>query len=258
MTELLSNFLWKFAVLVIGSPLLTALVSAFVAGLATLVAGFGGAWAAFRLQERKNADRQKVREMQAINQLMLILTRQVSFLKIYQTDYIEQYREVAGRHLSIGPVDVEEPVWGKVNFQELSFLADGSAAALLHDLWLVEQDFLQAVSFIKRRSQFHLDVLQPKMAKWWAPSGDYSQEELEKNLGRYICKSMESLTNMMILTVDKAIESNLKVADVTHKRLSEKFPDQKFIRFQMASEEELAAKAKAFADQVAAAKSSLH
>lgn len=69
--------------------------------LATLIASFGGAWAAFKLQASDKASDTRRANVVAANRILLTLMQQANTLKLCQKDQIDPYRDSPGRHFEI-------------------------------------------------------------------------------------------------------------------------------------------------------------
>jgi hypothetical protein len=137
----------------------------FVQPLATLLASFAGAGAAFLLAGRRTKNEELRRHLGAIRRAILVLCNMHSNLETYRLSVTSEF---AGSpegwlHAKIKP----SKSWGEVTFDPdaLAFLLEGTQANLYAELMLEACNFDEIVQLITRRDTLLLKYVHPKLGK---------------------------------------------------------------------------------------------
>ena len=207
--------------------------------LATLIASFGGAWAAFRLQaieKSRDADRSNIA---ALNRALMVMMQQVNELKIYQKDHIDPQRNNPGRHLAILPtlpLDLESL---RFDFKSLDFLSSAAEQQLLFELSIEERRYVESLKSINARSEVILSEVQPVlMAAGFEDSVAYTDAQFIAALGQPVYKKLQRLTDDVIRHVDLASESICLMRDRFRAVALKRYPKAKLVNFEFIGNEQ--------------------
>ncbi len=212
----------------------TPYIEAVLAAAATLSAAFFGAKYAFTLQARSEEQQAVKEQVEAGNGAIFELIRTYNQFLNIQTQFINEQRKSAGRHLFMLPMAGELHVM-RLRFDELAFLFDSEDANLLGRLSLYQQEVANTIDVIRQRSQLHVEVVQPTVEQLERQIGEgerFSVDQLEKLLGPRYTETMRKLTDFMITGVDEGITNGeIHIADM-HRVLKTKFVGHKIINMQ--------------------------
>lgn len=126
-----------------------------VNALATLVAAFAGAWAAFALQRRHEARKAKAAQVEECNRALLILTQQANFVLVYWKQVLEPFREHPARHLLMPPTGQLDYSHLVANAASLAFLLQTEASDIPQMIALANDRFHRLVAAINDRARAH-------------------------------------------------------------------------------------------------------
>lgn len=201
--------------------------------LATLIAAFVGAWAAFRLQHQKELDDQRRARIAAGNRALFTLLQQANTLKLFQRDFIDPNRDHPGRHLQMQPVlPYEDTLHFEVN--QLDFLATPKHQQVLFDLVLEESRYREAIKSINTRSTLHLEQIQPKLSAAGIVHGqEYTGEQYHRDLGDFLYQHLRSTTDAVVFHVDTTVASLVAMKNRLRVALLELYPKERFIDFEL-------------------------
>lgn len=201
--------------------------------LATLVAAFVGAWAAFRLQHDKELEDQRRSQIAAANRALFTLLQQANTLKLFQRDFIDPDRAHPGRHLQMLPVLPYEDNL-RYDVKDLDFLATPKHQQVLFDLVLEESRYREAIKAINTRSALHLNEIQPKLSAAGAIQGqEYTGEQYHHALGDFLYNHLQKATDAVVFHVDTTVESLMAIKDRLRMVLIEFFPGERFVDFEL-------------------------
>lgn len=183
---------------------------------ATLVAAFGGAWLAFRL-ERQQRERDKIdRHVGAANRALFTLFNFWNILDEYRRDVIEPYRGQPDAWLNMPgsfPSD-----YGLTRFEtsDLSFLLDTREADEFAVLMVEEQRFHIAIKLVEERSSLLLTQAHIRFAAAGiAPGMPIPGGDPSRILGIDVTTKLQALSAGITKNVDEDLQS---ICD-THDRL---------------------------------------
>jgi len=202
--------------------------------LVTLVAAFAGAWAAFKLQQfQKNKEDTKL-NIAAGNRALIILLQQFNALKLFQIDFIEQFRDSPGRHMQILPALPFQEDSLFFDLRPLEFLLSPEQQQVLMDLLIEENRYRETIKAINTRSRHHFEVVQPKLAgAGFKEGGEYTGEQFRAVLGDHDYVHIKRLTDAVILHVDRTVESLFAMKGRLRSALLQQYPNSKFIDFEL-------------------------
>ena len=148
-----------------------------VAILATLVASFAGAWAAFLLESQRRAREARDRNIGAASRAIYTIFNLWNTLEQYRKEVLEPYRGKPDSWLNVAANPAIPK--GDHAFQagDLQFLLQTSQAQVYAGLFLEEQRFSLAIDLIRTRSDLVLNQVFPKMAGAGVPVGKNLRED---------------------------------------------------------------------------------
>ena len=134
-----------------------------LAVLASLVASFAGAWAAFKFQAHEKKSAQTEREISSGNRAIFTVYALWNVLEQFRKEVMEPYRGRPDAWLNLAahpapPVSVE-----RFQTNDLQFLLERENASVFVSLMLEEQRFNLAIDLIRSRSDLVLNAVFPKM-----------------------------------------------------------------------------------------------
>lgn len=202
--------------------------------LATLVAAFAGAWAAFKLHQFQKNREDTQGNIAAGNRALIVLQQQANILKLFQLDFINPFRDSLGKHIQIQPSLQYQEDSLTFNIGSLEFLLSPKHQQVLMDLILEENRYREAIKAINARSRHHFEVVQPKLASAGLREGvEYTGADFRNVLGEYDYLNLERLTDAVILHVDRNVESLVAMKNRLREVLLQRYPKGKFIDFEL-------------------------
>jgi hypothetical protein len=202
--------------------------------VATLIASFGGAWAAFKLQASERTSEVRRKNVAAANQALFVMMRQANTLRLYQHDHINPHRSHPGRHLAIQATLPHETESLKFDFSSLDFLDQPKEQQLLFDLSIEERRYVEAIRAINARSEIILNQVHPRASAAGLLDGSsYGKSEMLSAIGQPLYNMLERLTTDMIWHVDRTSDSIVATKDKLLSVVRARYPDVKFVDFVM-------------------------
>lgn len=202
--------------------------------IATLIASFGGAWAAFKLQSSEKSSDTRRANIAAANQALFVMMQQANTLRLYQHDHINPHREHPGRHLAIQaslPYEIDSL---RFDFGSLNFLDQPGEQQLLFDMSIEERRYIESVRAINARSEIILNEVQPRMSSaGFLDGGSYGKSDLMSALGQPLYNKLERLTTDMIWHVDRTSDSIVSMKEKLLTVVRKRYPGVKFVDFIM-------------------------
>lgn len=209
--------------------------------LATLIAAFVGAWAAFRLQTIHRHEEEKKNHIVAGNRALSTLMQQANTLKLFQLDFVAPFRTDPGRHIAMQPLLPYQEDALSFDFRSLDFLAQPDQQQTLFELSVEENRFREALKAINARSRLHFEVIQPLLMSAGIQEGrEYTEDQFLAAVGNFHYLHLKRLTDAVVMHVDRTVESLCSMKDRLRTTLSEAYPDGRFIDFQLLDEGEQA------------------
>lgn len=205
--------------------------------LATLVAAFMGAWAAFRLQTIQKRDEEKRTHIAAGNRALSTLMQQANTLKLFQNDFITPFRNDPGRQFAIQPTLPYQEDALPFDFRSLDFLSHPEQQQTLFELSIEENRFREALKAINTRSRHHFEIVQPMLMAAGIQEGrEYTVDQFRAAIGDLHYIHLKRLTEAVIIHVDRTVESLCAMKDRLRKALREECPEGRFLNFELLNE----------------------
>ena len=198
--------------------------------LASLVATFAGAWAAFRLENERRKNEAEDRIVGAANRAIYTLFNLWNILEQYRKEVLEPFRGKPDAWLNLA-ANVTTPV-GEHTFQAagLQFLLQSSKAEVYASLMLEEQRFAIAMDLIRTRSDLVLTQVFAKMAAAKVPVGQQlAQHEVEAILGIDLTHKLKQITEAIIKNVDEDLASLKAQHDALRNAMKSLYPKRRFL-----------------------------
>lgn len=202
----------------------------------TVLAGFGGALSgalgAYKLQIYKENKKEKKQKISSLNKALFILFRQINAMTMFKID-LEKVREEDPivRAFEIQPWKPNPYNDLKFNFEELSFILDTEDLNLLHELFIVQESFEQAIETINQRSTYFINKVTPEMELKDIDNKKLTIDELKTEMDINKINGLVLATDYMYIHV---YETYQQLEDIELKLFNFakfQYPNQKFIRF---------------------------
>lgn len=181
--------------------------------IGALVGALAGAMLAYWLQRRLQTHQERKAAMMSAHRMMFSLLQQINTIVLIQRDYVYEHLNDPIRFLSIGPSAAFDANKNILQWPDLSFLIDSvRGRAILHDLYLAQENYIEAVNQWNMRSQTHLEKVQPALAASGIANGSkVTLEQIEIALGRLVYGVIQNSTNNCVECLSRAF---VRLADV--------------------------------------------
>ena len=206
------------------------IVEAVFAGMIAMVAAFGGAWYAFRLNDKAKARETEQTQVAAINRAQFTLIQQINTLRFIDSQTIEPVRSHPGRFIAMRP-GLPVTATSRLDIDTLLFLLETPDRELPFRLLVEQQRFDEVLEALNERSRLHIEVLQPKLvAAGIQEKREYSSDEFIRAIGPEFATHLERLTDDTILQIEKNIESGCELVGELYTKMKARFPKRSIIR----------------------------
>ncbi len=202
-----------------------------IATLATLVASFSGAWAAFKFQAWEKKQEQIRRNVGAGNRAIYDVYALWNVLEQYRKEALEKFRCKPDAWLNLPAHPAPPMSVDRFEASELQFLLEKGQASVFAALMLEERRFHLAMNLIRSRSELVLDTVFPKMAAaGFGVRQVQNEEDVEKALGIDVCHKLRELTTAIYRNVDEDLASLRQLYVDLRKALEVVFPGESFVQ----------------------------
>jgi hypothetical protein len=202
--------------------------------LVPLVAAFGGAFFAFKLEEKTQIRKERATSLVSGNLAMFTLVRQWNVLVNIQTDEIEDYRNDPAKFITMIPrVGGNYENYG-FDYNNLSFLIGTNHVNCLNDLSIAENRFNSIMQGYDIRTKLHIQA-QDKLSKVGiAGITDSMIPRVREELGDNLAIRLDTLTEDLIKQVDEAVKQIEMTRDKLGKALKELYhkPNESVVTFE--------------------------
>lgn len=212
-----------------------------LAVLASLVASFAGAWAAFRFESQRRIAEEKRKNIGAGNRAIYGVYALWNVLEQFRKEVLEPYRGRPDAWLNLAAHPAPPIATDRFQTADLQFLLEQGQASIFAALMLEEQRFNLAIDLIRSRSDLVLNSVFPKMAAAGFGVGQaQNQDEVERALGIDLCHKLKQITGSIFQNVDEDLSSLRSVYVDLRKTLEALYPGQKFLQIIFEDEAKLA------------------
>jgi hypothetical protein len=175
-------------------------------GFSTLIGALIGAMLAYFLQRRFQANQEHKASLMSAHKMMFALLQQINTIILIQRDYIHEHLENPARFLSIQPTAPYDIKKNTLEIEGLSFLIDSrEGRAILYDVYIAQENYIEAINQWNLRSSLHLEKVQPALAASSLLNGTLvSMSEIEGALGRLVLGTLVNSTNNCIASLARA------------------------------------------------------
>lgn len=199
--------------------------------LATLGAGFGGVWLAYRLERRARRKEEADHHVAAYHQAIYTILIMGDRLLYYKTEAIDKHRDDSAPWFTMPSQLVASNASMTFDIPGLLFLWRAPNPNLLPRMITGEHLFLQARDAIERRSRIMLDEAKPLCAKAGIAIGDrVTDAQLQDILGHDRVHTLKMLTSLIVDQVNEALASLREVNDMLFDAMKAMYPKRKFKR----------------------------
>lgn len=201
-----------------------------LAVLASLVASFAGAWAAFRFQAYQKDQEEDKKSVGAGNRAIYTVFALWNVLEQYRKEVLEPYRGRPDAWLNLAAHPAPPVKVDRFQSSDLQFLLERGKASVFASLMLEEQRFNLAVDLIRSRSDLVLNAVFPRMASAGFRVGQsHAIEDVEAALGEDVCHQLKQTTAAIYQNVGEDLTSLRSLYSELRQGLQSLFPDSKFV-----------------------------
>lgn len=205
-----------------------------VAGaIATLIAAYAGAHAAFALQQSKAKEELINRNIAGANRLLSNYYFQFNLLLQTKRDWVSLADASPAPHIfmpAIGHLDIDKY---KINIQDIDFLLDPSSFNIYFNISLEIDRARVAIDMVNKRSEFMVNVIQPTLEMAGIKHGAaHSYRAIENAIGTAKTEILRSYTQAAIKQINEGIESMLDAKKELRAKLIETYPGAHFVDFE--------------------------
>jgi hypothetical protein len=198
--------------------------------LVTLVAAYGGAKYAFRLQDRARERETRGDQRAAVNRAQFALIRQYNMLRNIQKQFVDPIRNHEGRFLAMRPALGLTEAPKPIDLDSLSFLLETDDRDFPLRLMLEQENLDILIRTLQERSRLHLERAQPKLAAAGIEEGkEYTPAVIIGALGIDLFRQLERITESTITRVDEGVISCRDLIAAFHTAMKQHFPKETII-----------------------------
>ncbi len=202
-----------------------------LATLATLVASFAGAWAAFKFQTHERKTAQTEKELGAGNRAIYAVYALWNVLEQFRKEVLDPYRGRPDAWLNLTAHPAPPVKIDRFQSSDLQFLLERGQPSVFAALMLEEQRFNLAIDLIRSRSDLVLNAVFPKMAAAGFKVGKpQTLGDVENALGEDVCHKLKQITAAIYQNVDEDLASLRSLYTELRQTLQTMFPGRTFVQ----------------------------
>lgn len=188
---------------------------------------------AYVFQRRFQRNLEEKAALLSAHRMMFALLQQINTIVLIQRDHIYPNLHNPLRFIAIPASPNYDTSKNVLEMQELSFLLESpKGRAVLYDLYLAQENYLEALNQWNIRSSIHLQQLQPALARSKIPQGAaVTIGEVEKELGPLVFGSMLNATDNAIESLRRAFQKLAAVKPKARAYVVERFKTNDFTDF---------------------------
>lgn len=203
-------------------------------GFSTLVGALFGAMLAFFLQYWFTRYQEKKAIKASAHKILFFVFQQINTILMIQRDFVQPHLKDPLRFISISATLDFEPEKDVVDYAVFAFMMDSQESrAILYDLWLAQQSYVEALRAWNMRSQFHNKEVQHRLAESIENGSMVSASQIEEALGVRVYDTITNATDAVLGTLKSAFvkldaaNTRLRAYIVAH------FNSEDFTRFEL-------------------------
>ena len=197
---------------------------------ASLVATFGGAWLAFRIERKRRSDQEEMHRTGTVNRALYTLFNMWNVLEQYRKDVIEPLRGKPGAWLNMAATPPVRAGLSTFEAGDLSFLLEVGSPMVYASLLLEEQRFAHTLGLIEARSALVMNEVFPRFAGAGVQVGSSLPEpEIARILGIDTIHKLKVVTAAIVEQVDAGLKSLISAHDGLRIAMKRMYPNRKFL-----------------------------
>ncbi|MEW8437700.1 MAG: hypothetical protein AB2689_06040 [Candidatus Thiodiazotropha taylori] len=198
--------------------------------LTTLLAAFLGAWAAYRLQDRKEIRKEFDRQVAFGNDAIAALIDNMHQLQFYQSINIDPFRHDKHRWIKILPPEFDFEPNFKLNIANLNFFWSAGNSKIVFELSKELFSLRLLLNNINKRSEIYSKSVLPKLESiGFVGSGEVTTTQLDEVLGKAIVHELKRITDDIVEHLDITISNHLRIANELFHELKKLHPGKKIL-----------------------------
>lgn len=202
-----------------------------LAALATLIASFAGAWAAFRFESRRRKREEDEKRIGAANRAIYVVYHYWNILEQFRKEVLEPHRGRPDAWLNLAAHPATPVPTDRFLPNDLQFLLQVGQADTYVTLMLEEQRLLLALGLISARSNLVLDEVFPRMAVAGIRVGQAVQpDHVERVLGVDVTHKLKEITAALYKNVDEDLASLRAAHDKLRSTMKSLYPSKKLLQ----------------------------
>lgn len=199
--------------------------------LTTLFAAFAGAWYAFSLHAKKSEQDEAKINVKSANCAIFELVRWYNKLLAFKKQFLNEHIDNPCRQFYILPVAGMSQKRPMIDYDSLAFLVHSGNPNLLGTLSLAEQEVESTLDVISQRSQFHVEIFQPKVEELQKQIGSVLHpENIEEALGPKNSQVLSVLKDFVIQGVEDSIATLVEQIDELRKNVISLYPEHNVVK----------------------------
>ncbi len=168
------------------------------------------------------------------HKILFFVFQQINTILMIQRDFVQPRLKDPLRFISISATLDFEPEKDVVDFSVFAFMMENTKSrAILYDLWLAQQSYVEALRAWNMRSQFHNKEVQHRLAESIENGSMVSISEIESALGVRVFDTITNATDAVLGSLKSAF---VKLNDVNVRLrayIVEHFKSEDFTRFEL-------------------------
>lgn len=209
-------------------------LDALANGFSTLVGALLGAMLAFSLQYWFTRYQEKKAIKASAHKILFFVFQQINTILMIQRVFVQPHLKNPLRFISISATLDFEPEKHAVDYAAFAFMMESKESrAILYDLWLAQESYVEALRAWNMRSQFHNKEVQHRLAESIQNGTMVSASEIEAALGVRVYDTITNATDAVLGTLKSAFvkldaaNTRLRAYIVAH------FKSEDFTRFEL-------------------------
>ena len=175
--------------------------------LRTVGAAFAGAWAAFALQNRRNANEALDRRVGAVNRAIFALHRKHTLLRNIYDQIVKPNRDHPAAFLQMPAAHHIEKDEIEIDYDSLHFILETPDRQIMDAFALACAVFRTSLDSINTRSQVLISEFQPIVEKAGIKPGHiYDEGEMKNLLGIRLFQTLQGLGDQLVVGTERAME----------------------------------------------------
>ena len=213
------------------APAVTA--DAMANGFATLVGALLGAMLAYWFQVRVLRVQEHKKALMSAHRTMFSLLQQINTIVLIQRDYVFPELKNRAKFISIPATSQFDPNKNVLNISDLAFLLEtGEGRSVLYELYIAQENYIEAINHWNLRSNVHAQQVQPALAAaGLGPGVPVTMEALEKAMGSLVFGTIVNATENALITLRRSFEKLVASKNKVRKFAIKQFKSKDFLDF---------------------------